>query len=91
MIDAIQQTTVDLDRGQRADDAFRDRPQIVGDAGHIGGIVGFSHDGPMPNDHETVLFVTASISLARLAESMPCSSGVDAGHDFVGHDGCCEF
>ena len=57
MVNAFQDAVLQLDGGQRADDAFRHRSQIVADAGDIGSIVSFSHNLSMSDDHQAVLLV----------------------------------
>jgi hypothetical protein len=60
MIGTIEAAFLQFDRGERVDDTFGHRSQIVADADDIRGILSFGHDLSMPNHHKTVLLVGAN-------------------------------
>jgi hypothetical protein len=101
MAGTIQQAILGCDRDQSTDDCLRARVDRVRNARGVGGVVCFDDNLSMPHDQQAVensllsvrpgklSFCSApkSTSLASSFESMPCSSGEDTCHSFVGQIG----
>jgi hypothetical protein len=59
MVDTVEDPIAQRDGGQGAGDAFGHRSEIMADPSDKGGIVGFSDDSAMADDHQAVLLAGA--------------------------------